>query len=153
MAYKKSSKMQRTSKIEPSVQTLYIGTQTIGVADTAYLDLSQVASLINRRFYRQGINWAVAGFKVLSQPTFSGSVGISKLPNTWVMANSWEKSMRAWMRMNKESLSETESVRPRFLILRFLQMQDIMLQDMHRIFCQFLRAQFLLRQENGNQVR
>ena len=115
MASKKSRAMQRMSKIEPSVQTLYIGTQTIGVADTAYLDLSQVASLLNRRFYRQGINWAVAGFKVLSQSTFAGSVSISKLPNTWVMANAWEKSMRTWMKMNNQALAETESVRPRFL--------------------------------------
>jgi hypothetical protein len=31
------------------------------------------------------------------------------------MSNSWEKSMRAWMRMNREAMAETESVRPKFL--------------------------------------
>jgi hypothetical protein len=82
-------------------------------ASRSYIDLSQVASLVNRRFYRQGINWAVAGFKVSS--TRTGFVNIFKLPNTWVMSNAWEKSMRTWMRMNKEALAENESVRPRFL--------------------------------------
>ena len=115
MAYKKSRKMQRSNKIEPSVQTLsFLTTPTAGTA-TDYIDLSQVASLINRRFYRQGINWAVAGFKFLRPAGFEGSVRICKLPNTWVMSNAWEKGMRAWSRMNNEALAETESVRPRFL--------------------------------------
>lgn len=100
----------RGKKIEPAVETLFFklvpnGPQTI--------DLSQVASLVNRRFYRQGINWVVAGFKILTGT--SGVVTISKLPNTWVMSNAWEKSFRAWMKMNKEALAENQSVKPKFL--------------------------------------
>ena len=88
----------------------------VGVAPTtSYLDLSQVASLVNRRFYRQGINWAVAGFKFIGATGLAGEISITKLPNTWVLANSWEKSMRTWMKMNREALAETESVRPKFL--------------------------------------
>jgi len=83
-------------------------------ASVNYIDLSQVASLVNRRFYRQGINWAVGGFKVLSDGN-PVAIVISKLPNTWIMSNSWEKSMRTWNRMNREALAETESVRPKFL--------------------------------------
>ena len=92
--------------------TLTFATPGSGAA-RSYIDLSQVASLVNRRFYRQGINWAVAGFKVSS--TRTGSVNIFKLPNTWVMANAWEKGMRTWNKMNREALAETESVRPKFL--------------------------------------
>jgi len=112
MAYKKKSKMARPSKIEPAVQTLTFNYDAAAFPN-AFIDLSQVASLVNRRFYRQGINWAVGGFKFLT--TAPGQIQISKLPNTWVMANSWEKSMRTWMKMNNEALAETESVRPRFL--------------------------------------
>jgi len=108
-------KEQRSNKIEPSVQTLSFLTTPTGATATDYIDLSQVASLVNRRFYRQGINWAVAGFKFLRPAGFEGAVRISKLPNTWVMANSWEKTMRTWMRMNNEALEEAESIRPRFL--------------------------------------
>lgn len=87
----------------------------IGVGQSSYVDLSQVASLINRRFYRQGINWAVAGIKVLTPAGTTGGVTISKLPNTWVLSNAWEKGMRAWTRMNRDALEEAPSVKPRFL--------------------------------------
>ena len=40
---------------------------------------------------------------------------VQKLPETWIMSNSWEKGFRNWQRMNNEALSESESVRPRFL--------------------------------------
>ena len=115
MAKRKYERMSR-NKIEPAVQTLTFTGLTVpgsgGRVD--YIDLSQVASIMNRRFYRQGINWAVAGFKFTSTPG-EGTIIINKLPNTWVMSNAWEKSFRAWQRMNNEALAETESVRPRFL--------------------------------------
>jgi hypothetical protein len=113
MARKYSGKKPR--KIEPAVQTLYFSYNAPAGVSTSYIDLSQVASLVNRRFYRQGINWAVGGFKFLSTSNFKGSLGVSKLPNTWVMSNAWEKSFRTWQRMNKEALEETESIRPKFL--------------------------------------
>ena len=110
-------KYSKRSKIEPAVMTMTFSIPTVlpNVTRTDYIDLSQVASLVNRRFYRQGINWAVAGFKFTSASGNSGIVGVNKLPNTWVMANAWEKSMRTWNKMNREALAETESVRPKFL--------------------------------------
>ena len=104
----------KRSKIEPAVTNITVSL----VTGRNYIDLSQVASLVNRRFYRQGINWAVAGFKIYKPtPTEAGASGIviSKLPNTWVMANAWTKSFKTWTRMNNEALAETESVRPKFL--------------------------------------
>jgi hypothetical protein len=105
----------KRNKIEPAMQTLNFTVEVVLGSGTSYLDLSQVASLVNRRFYRQGINWAVAGFKILSNPGTTGSVLLSKLPNTWVMSNSWEKSFRAWQKMNNEALAESQSIRPKFL--------------------------------------
>ena len=97
--------------------TLLLRTPTVSAGSTSsfFVDLSQITSLVNRRFYRQGINWAVAGIKIQNASGFEGSVYTMKLPNTWTMANSWEKSMRTWMRMNNEALAEAPSVRPRFL--------------------------------------
>ena len=117
MARKYSSKNRMKNKIEPAVQTLVFATPTVapGAQGTFFIDLSQAASLLNRRFYRQGINWAVGGFKFLSGAGFAGSISLSKLPNTWVMSNAWEKGMRTWTKMNNEALAETESIRPRFL--------------------------------------
>ena len=114
MAKRKYERMSR-NKIEPAVQTILLTTPTVapGVQASFTLDLSQIASLVNRRFYRQGLNWAVAGIKVLSSS--NGTIIVKKLPNTWVMSNAWEKSFRSWQRMNNEALSESDSVKPRFL--------------------------------------
>ncbi len=80
-----------------------------------YIDISQCASLVNRRFYRQGINWAVAGMKLIASSGTVATVQIEKLPETWVMSNAWMKGFKAWQRMNNDALEESESVRPRFL--------------------------------------
>ena len=104
------------NKIEPAVMTVVLSTESVTPGNEASFtaDLSQIASIVNRRFYRQGLNWAVAGFKIIT----SGDdlvINVKKLPNTWVMSNSWEKGMRAWLKMNREALQETDSVRPRFM--------------------------------------
>lgn len=115
---RKSTRPSKPSNLEPSVMSLTFNTTPAGPATGLvydYIDLSQVASLVNRRFYRQGLNWAVAGIKVFSLSGFVGSIRVSKLPNTWVMSNAWEKSMRTWNKMNSEALAESESIRPRFL--------------------------------------
>jgi len=133
MAYRRSRGKARR-KIQPSPMVLDFRLPAVSVASDgpgivpgtseAYLDLSQVVSLVSRRFYRQGLLWAVAGIKFTSQSTTGGvhydsapvgSVEISKLPETWVMSNSWEKGFRAWQKMNDEALEESESVRPKFL--------------------------------------
>jgi len=116
-------KYSKRSKIEPAVTNITVSLET----GRNYIDLSQVASLVNRRFYRQGINWAVAGFKIYKPtPTEAGASGIviSKLPNTWIMANSWTKSFKTWTRMNREALSETSSVRPKFLDFKVYMTED-----------------------------
>jgi len=105
MARKYSAK-KRSNKIEPSVMTFSFATPGSGAA-RSYIDLSQVASLVNRRFYRQGINWAVGGMKVLSlQP---GTVNCFKLPNTWVTSNAWEKAFRSWNKQQMEDVEESGS--------------------------------------------
>jgi hypothetical protein len=121
MARNGKSRNSGKSKIEPSQLTMsfILANPTFRPEAPAtqyyYIDLSQCASLLNRRFYRQGLNWAVAGMKIFTPPSTIANLMLNKLPNTWVMANSWEKGMRAWMRLNKEALSESQSVRPRFL--------------------------------------
>lgn len=102
MAKRYSSK--KGKNLEPAVMTFTLATpDTAGGSYTA--DLSQISSIVNRRFYRQGINWAVAGFKVFS--TAAGAFTIGKIPNTWVAANAWKKAFEAWNRQQKEALAES----------------------------------------------
>ncbi len=103
------------SKIQPAELKLAF---TINESGKNYLDISQAASLINRRFYRQGLNWAVSHFTFYkNSPTETGSAGVSvaKLPTSWIMSNAWEKAFRAWQKMNNEALAENPSVKPKFL--------------------------------------
>lgn len=110
MARKRAMKQR---KLEPAVQSILFtvpnGTHTV--------DLSQAASLVNRRFYRQGINWVVSGFRFFRagiSPTPGTGVVISKLPNTWVLGNAWEKAFRHWQDLNKRAIEAGESLPGRF---------------------------------------
>jgi len=105
---------RRKSKIQPAVQTMTFQYDVDQGAEVHYIDLSQCASILNRRFYRQGLNWAVSGIKILT--TGTGSVSINKLPNTWVMSNAWEKCFRAWKKQQDEALEsgDQQSVKAKF---------------------------------------
>ena len=77
-----------------------------------------MASIVNRRAYRSGINWAVAGFTLHTAPAAGvGQLFIRKLPQTWTMSNAWEKGFRAWQRMidNATDESGAQSIKGRFL--------------------------------------
>ena len=78
MAYRRSNGKGRRKKIEPAQLSMLFVTPTVpgGGNDDFYVDLLQSASLLNRRFYRQGINWAVQSIKILS-PISSGAVVVS----------------------------------------------------------------------------
>jgi len=127
---------RRMKKMEPAVETLTfdLGNTAIATQDpgavpghsTYYVDISQSASIANRKFFRQGLQWALGGIRLNSQAVVPGTsfpqpgsargaVILSKLPQNWIMSNSWEKGMRTWMRMNNESLQESGGIRPKFL--------------------------------------
>jgi hypothetical protein len=110
---------RRTSnKIQPAVMTLnlVIPSTAPGAIASETLDLSQCASLLNRRAYRQGLNWAVAGFKILSPGGALGQLRIQSLPNTWVTSNSWKKAKNAW---NKQQMDAIEDAGAQSAVARF----------------------------------
>lgn len=114
------------SKIQPSVLTLTCLTDAAQgtiepVTDPLfpttlfyYADLSKMTSEVNRRFYRQGLNWAVSHIEILTSG--EGNIQVNKLPQTWVMSNAWEKGFRAWQRQQREALQngDQESVKAKF---------------------------------------
>jgi hypothetical protein len=102
-------KARRSRKIEPAVKTLTFNFQS---TSSNTVDLSQICSLVNRRFYRQGLNWAVAGFTFFT--TGTGQIAISKIPDTWVASNAWHKGFASWDKMNRLALQEADSVKAKF---------------------------------------
>ncbi len=105
----------KRKKIEPSALTMVFQSPSVtgGQQEQFFIDLSQCASLLNRRFYRQGLNWAVASIKAVTSG--DGVLYTQKMPNTWTMSNAWHKAFAAWQKMNRDAVAEAESVRPRFL--------------------------------------
>ncbi len=118
---RRKARIPQGKKLQPAPLTMTFGltvpdNQTI---TNSYIDLSQCASLINRRFYRQGLNWAVTGFSIAAKTdgtsNAEGFVRIYKIPQTWVASNAWVKGFSTWQRMNNDALEEVESVKPKFL--------------------------------------
>ena len=110
MARRKS----RATKIQNAVHTMRFSIPD--QESSTYLDLSAAASILNRRFYRQGLQWAVSGFTLIAPASANGSFIMKKLPTNWVISNSWEKGMRSWMHQQNEALDDgdLESVKARF---------------------------------------
>lgn len=101
---------RRSKKIEPAVKTL---TYVLGDGGTCYIDLSLSASIMNRRFYRQGLNWAVAGISLWSGGA-TQTVTVAKLPDTWVAYNAWVKSFKLWQEMNDQVLDVEPQIQGRY---------------------------------------
>lgn len=87
---------------------------SVPLTTPSFIDLSQCASIVNRRFYRQGLNWAVAGFRIHSASTTTGTVTFFKVQNTWMASNAWHKGYALWNQMNEQVLDDQPSIKPRF---------------------------------------
>jgi hypothetical protein len=102
---RKKAKRTSMKKIAPSPLTF-----AFTVPDgTSTIDLSQCASVLNRRFYRQGINWVVSGFRLFTPTPVvepGRGMGIYKLPQTWSMTNAWQKSFSAWNKQQREAIDD-----------------------------------------------
>ncbi len=111
MAYRRSRGKGR-KKLEPAVMNVSF---TVLGSGTNYIDLSKAAFLVNRRFYKQGLNWSVAGFTVTTAgTTASGSVTVCKVPTTWVSYNAWVKSKAMWDQMNDQILDDQPGLEGRY---------------------------------------
>jgi len=109
---KRSKRKYGMRKMEPAVETLYFRTPTVpaqvgndpGRADF-YIDLSQCSSLVNRRFYRQGINWAVGGMKIFTDGP--SSFVLQKIPNSWMAFQAYKKAFDAWNKQQMDAIEES----------------------------------------------
>ena len=106
---KRSKRKYGMKKMEPAVMTATFSSPVVapGALGIHFIDLSQVASLINRRFYRQGINWAVGGMKVLTAAGFGGQLKVSKVPTTWVAFQAYKAAFDAWNKQQMEAIEES----------------------------------------------
>lgn len=97
-------------KLQPAVMNLLVNVPAAveGTKGEGYVDLSQCASIINRRFYRQGLQWIVSGFSVLQNAPIADTARftIEGLPLTWVQSNSWHKAYAMWKKQQDDVIDE-----------------------------------------------
>jgi hypothetical protein len=110
MAKRKSKKMQ------PAVTRLWFHINSENA--TNYIDLSLAASAANRRFYRQGLKWAVAGMTLHTAPDgetpVSGNFDVSKIPETWMAANAHTMVKKLWMKSQDQVLDDQPSIAAKY---------------------------------------
>ncbi len=94
------------AKLQPAVMTL---TFLPGTKAESYYDISMAASIVNRRFYRQGLQWAVQGMTVQARTgaaTVAGGIRTEIIPTTWVSSNAWHKAFAMWRKQQDEIVDE-----------------------------------------------
>lgn len=64
------------------------------------VDIAQCLSTINRRMYRQGMNYYVESISVHSGAACV--MGVASVPDTWVTHNAWKKGYETWRTMQNE---------------------------------------------------
>lgn len=96
-------------KMQPAVQTVVLKLDNVEAATHVYADIGQIVSIVNRRMYRQGLNWAVEGFTLITNSTASGFLNIQSLQTTWCQFNAWQKTYSAWKDQQDEAMKDADA--------------------------------------------
>ena len=65
---------------------------------TKFIDIAKALSIVNRRFYRQGLYYYVNSIEVYNNET--GVVDLHTVPDTWVMKNAHTRGRKLFAKMN-----------------------------------------------------
>ena len=107
---------RKSAKIQPAVTRLWFNVGTTNTLN--FVDLSLAASAANRRFYRQGTTWAVAGMSLhvgnTEEDVAKGDFTVSKVPDTWVAKNAHTKAKSLWMKSQDQVLDDQPSVAAKY---------------------------------------
>ncbi len=100
--YKKTSPTQTRLSFELS-----------GDSGQDYIDIAKALSIINRKFYRQGVYYYVNSIEVYNNE--QGVVDLYTLPDNWVTKNSWNRGFAVFQKMNALTNSPlTNGIRPKY---------------------------------------
>ena len=106
------ARRKKQTKLQPAVTRLWFHLDPNNTRN--YVDLSLACSAANRRFYRQGLTWGVAGMSIHTGSNTTGVFEISKVPDTWVAQNAYEKSKMLWMKSQDQVLDDQPSIPARY---------------------------------------
>jgi len=96
--------------MQPAITSLvYVMTPSSGVA-YANIDIAKGLSTVNRRLYRQGMNYAVAGVSIGRFDTGVTKTVLQTAGNTWMVQNAWKKGYALWRAQQREVLKVMPSI-------------------------------------------
>ena len=92
---------------------------------TQFVDIGRALSVLNRRFYRQGVYYYVNSVEIYNNET--GVVDLHTLPDTWVTKNAWNRGFQLFQKMNAMADSPMSLVgRPKYHDFK------VYMSDLHR---------------------
>lgn len=77
-----------------------------------FIDIAQCLSILNRKSYRQGMNYAVSNIRITSLK--SGAVQVLTLPNNWSMDNATTKIFEFWKEQRASVLKENPTLKAKW---------------------------------------
>ena len=97
------ARKRRNKKLAPTELTMYFAFPP-NSAGNAFVDLGQCLSQMNRKAFRQGYQYVVAGTELIgSSPA---DIYIHRLPHHWPAVNSWTKTMKLWLKQQNEKMDD-----------------------------------------------
>lgn len=113
-----AKKYKKTSPTQTRLSFEFVGGQT------AFIDIAQALSAINRKFYRQGVYYYVNSVEVYNNST--GVVDLHTAPDTWVTKNAHNRGFQIFQKMNRLVGSPLSAVKPKYHDFK------VFLNDLHR---------------------
>jgi len=81
-----------------------------------YIDLAQCLSYVNRKMYRQGMEYVIANIELIGSNADIITLSIQRVVHGWASANSWVKGFEHWNQQVVDNLREAGalSIRGRY---------------------------------------
>lgn len=98
---------KKYSKKSPTITRLSFEFQG---SSTQYIDIAMALSILNRRFYRQGVYYYVNSIELYNDT--DGYVDIHTLPDNWIVKNAWNRAFSVWNQMHNLIKSPLSNVAP-----------------------------------------
>jgi hypothetical protein len=96
---------KKYSKTSPTVTRLAFESTGSG---TKYIDIARALSIINRKFYRQGVYYYVNSVELYNNS--DGVVDLHTCPDTWVTKNAHQRGFKLFQKMN----AQVDTPRPKY---------------------------------------
>ncbi len=89
---------RRNKKVPPTELTI---TANLATAGSHICDIGELMSQINRKKFRQGMQYAVQSIEFYSP---AADIIVSRLPHHWCGVNAWTKTMELWRQQQNEKM-------------------------------------------------